>query len=66
MESLTDEEIKELTEKFEMLLSKMTLLDNLVELLKDRDGYEELRSMVDWLKGDFVYITSMCFLRYLL
>lgn len=56
MESLTDEEIKELTEKFEMLLSKMTLLDNLVELLKDSDDYEELRSMVDWLKRDLYYM----------
>lgn len=62
METLTDEEVKELTEDFTMLLSKMTTLDNLVELLKESDGYEELRSMVDKMKRDFVDITSRYFL----
>lgn len=63
MESLTAEEVKELTENFIMLLSKLTTLDNLVELLKESDGYEELRSMVDKMKRDFVGIISWHFLN---
>lgn len=58
METLTDEEVKELSEDVTMFLSKLTALDNLVELLKDIDGYEEVRSIIDKLKRDSVGIIS--------
>ena len=60
MESLTliDEEMKELAEDVTMFLSRLTALDNLAELLKDSDGYEEVRSMIDKMKRDSVDIIS--------
>lgn len=57
-EILTDEEIKELSEDVMLFLSKMTALDNFIELLKDIDGYEEVRSIMDKLKRDSVGIIS--------
>ena len=56
MESLTDEEIKEIAEKDVRLLAEVTAWDNFIELLKDSDSYEELRYIVDKMKRDAIGI----------
>lgn len=65
MESLTliGEEMKELAEDVTMFVSRLTALDNLTELLKDSDGYEEVRSMIDKMKRDSADIISWHFLN---
>ena len=56
MESLTDEKIKEIVEKYVRLLAEVTAWDNFIELLKDSDSYEELRYRVDKMKRDAIGI----------